>query len=376
VESVKKARRLLLLLPGAAALLLGLDAALLLLGLPAPLVTERLPELHGGLLVLGFVGTLVAAERAVALRRPWGLAAPGLLGAGALLLVSPAPLELGKALLVLGTLALLGLFAALWRRQPSPWLAIQVLGAGAGAGAAVLWLAGTPVSRFLPWLVGFLVLTIAGERVELSRLGGAEPGRALGASWALAAAAVAATLWPGVGHLALGLALLALVVVLTREDVARRTVRASGAPRFMAWCLLGGYLWLAVAGLVWVLGGPATGGPAYDAVVHAVFVGFVLSMIMAHASVILPAVLRSPLPYHPSFYAPVVLLHGSLALRLAVGDLRGQEWALQLGGALNIAAVLLFLGLAVSSGLWARRAEMPSRSPAHEATGPSVEVSR
>ena len=39
-------------------------------------------------------------------------------------------------------------------------------------------------------------------------------------------------------------------------------------------------------------------------------------MIMAHAPVILPAVLRRPLPYHPAMIAPAALLHGSLALRL------------------------------------------------------------
>jgi len=351
---VQKARRLALLLPGGIALLLGLDAALLLLGLPAPVVTERLPDIHGGLLVLGFVGTMVAAERAVALRRGWGFSAPCALGAGAIALVSPAPIELGKGLLLAGTLALVGVYAALWRRQPSAWLAIQVLGAGAGAGAAVLWRAGAPVPTLLPWLVGFLVLTIAGERVELSRVGGADPSGAVGASWLLAGAVVAATLWPGAGHALLGASLLVLVAWLARHDVARRTVRAAGATRFMAWCLLGGYAWLTVAGLVWLLLGRAHEGPAYDAVVHAVFLGFVLSMIMAHASVILPAVLRTPLPYHPSFYLPVVLLHASLALRLAVGDLRGLPWALQLGGALNIAAVLLFLVLAITSAVRAR----------------------
>src|SRR5690554_4140296 len=149
-----------------------MDAALLLLGLPAPLTTERLPDIHGVLLVLGFVGTLVAAERAVALRRWWGFSAPIALGAGAIALVSPAPLEVGQGLLVAGTLALLGVYRALWRRQPSIAIAMQVLGGGLGAGAAVLWLGGAPVATALPWLAGFLVLTIAGERVELSRVGG------------------------------------------------------------------------------------------------------------------------------------------------------------------------------------------------------------
>jgi hypothetical protein len=60
--------RLALMLPAGLALLAGLDAALLLLDLGARVRTERLPEVHGFLLVLGFVGTLISLERAVALR--------------------------------------------------------------------------------------------------------------------------------------------------------------------------------------------------------------------------------------------------------------------------------------------------------------------
>jgi hypothetical protein len=43
------------------------------------------------------------------------------------------------------------------------------LGALAWSAAAVLWLAGADVSRFAPLLAGFLVLTIVGERLELTR---------------------------------------------------------------------------------------------------------------------------------------------------------------------------------------------------------------
>ncbi|MCL3862784.1 hypothetical protein [Actinotalea sp. K2] len=343
-----------LLLPGGIALLAGLDAALLLLGLPAPLTTDRLPQVHGGLLVLGFVGTVIALERSVALRRPWGHLAPGGLGLGALLVLSPAPLALGQGVLVAGTLALLGVYAALWQRQASAWLALQVLGAVLAAGSALLWWSGAPVATALPWFAGFLVLTIAGERLELARVGmlgdGVERGVLL-LGVGLFAAVVATTLWPPVAHPVLGAALLGLVGTLLVHDVARRTIRSTGLPRYMAWCLLAGYGWLLVAGGTWLLLGSVTAGPAYDAVVHAVFLGFTLSMIMAHAPVILPAVLTRPLPYRPVLYVPVALLHASLLLRIAVGDLHGQAWALQVGGALNIAAVLLFLLLAVWSSV-------------------------
>jgi hypothetical protein len=131
--------------------------------------------------------------------------------------------------------------------------------------------------------------------------------------------------------------------------VARRTIRTTGLTRFMAASMLAGYFWLAVAGTVWLLGGTATDGARYDAVVHAVFLGFTLSLVMAHAPVILPAVLRRPLPYRTAMWAPLALLHGSLALRLWLGDALGRSWAWQAGGVLNVTALLLFVAVAAWS---------------------------
>jgi hypothetical protein len=344
-------RRLPFLLPGGIALLAGLDAALMLLGLPAPVSAERLPDVHGMLLVLGFVGTLIALERAVALGRRTGYLAPGLLGAAAILLVSPAPLPVARAVLLAGVVALTAVYVPLWRRQRDDAVLVQTLGAVLAVGAATLWLGGVPVPALLPWLVGFIVLTIVGERLELARIAlGPEAGRTLVAgSAALIVAVAASLLWPRVGTPALGLVLLGLVGWLAVHDIARRTVRGQGLTRFMAASMLAAYFWLAVAGTVWLVGGQATEGVAYDAVVHAVFLGFTLSMIMAHAPVILPAVLRRPMAYHPALLVPAALLHASLVLRLWVGDALGVHAAWQVGGALNIAALLGFVGVVVWS---------------------------
>ncbi|QNN55022.1 hypothetical protein H9L09_12575 [Nocardioides mesophilus] len=329
-------------------MLAGLDAALMLLGLPAPVSTDRLPDVHGMLLVFGFVGTTIALERAVALRRPAGFAAPGLLGAGGLLLVSPAPLVLGRGVLLGGAVALVGVYVPLWRRQRDDSVLVQAFGAVLGVGALALWLGGVGVPVLLPWLMGFVVLTIGGERLELARLAmGPTAGTVLLLlSAVLVAGVTAALLWPGAGYPLLGVALLGLVGWLAFHDVARRLVRADGLARYMALCMLAGYFWLAVAGTTWALGGAATEGVRYDVVVHAVFLGFTLSMIMAHAPVILPAVLRRPLPYRPALLAPVALLHLSLVLRLWAGDALGRQSAWQVGGALNVTALLLFVATA------------------------------
>jgi hypothetical protein len=352
--------RLAFLLPGGVALLAGLDAALVLLDLPAPVRMDRLPQVHGMLLVAGFVGTLIALERAVALRRPAGFLAPGLLGAGALLLLFPVPLPVGQSVQALGAAASVLVLVALWRRQRDPAVLVQALGAVLVTGALVLWLGGVPVPRLLPWLVAFVVLTIGGERLELARIAmGPRAGETLVLlASGLVAAVVAALLWPVPGSALLGTALLALVGWLAVHDVAWRTIRATGLTRFMAGCMLAGYTWLGVAGAVWLVGGPALGGPAYDAVVHAAFLGFTVSMILAHAPVILPAVLRRPLPYRTAMVLPAVVLHASLVLRLLVGDAYGVGPAWRFGGALNIAALLLFAVMTAWSVATAARPEV------------------
>ena len=69
----------LLIVGGGLALLAGLDAALTLAGLPAPVGSPRLAALHGPLMVLGFLGTVISLERAVALRTTWSLLALSLI---------------------------------------------------------------------------------------------------------------------------------------------------------------------------------------------------------------------------------------------------------------------------------------------------------
>ncbi len=342
--------RAVLLIPGGFALLAGLDAALLRLGLPAPVETVRLAEVHGIVLVLGFVGTVIALERAVASGRRWCYLAPALSGLGAILLISPAPRPLADTALLAGAALLVAVYVPLWQRSWDAAVLVQGAGAVLATGAALLWAAGFPASDLLGWLAGFLILTIAGERLELARvaLSDTRAEMLLGAATVtLVIGTVTQLVWPTVGFALLGAAVLGVACWLFRFDVARRTIHTTGLTRYMAVCLLAGYAWLLVPGMAWFVVGAVSSGGGYDAIVHAVMLGFVLSMIMAHAPVILPAVLRRPLPYTPAMYGPVMLLHASLLLRIVIGDVRGVEWAVQAGGVLNIVAVLAFIGVAV-----------------------------
>jgi hypothetical protein len=350
------------------ALLAGLWAGLLRLGLDLPPLHPALAAEHGPLLVLGFLGTQIGLERAVALGqhgRRWPYLAPSAAAAGALWLLAGLPQWPGQALLALAGFSLAAVFVAVHRLEPTWHNAVMGLGALAWAAGACIWLAGEPIARIVPFLAAFLVLTIVGERLELSRMRQPPPAvrTALLAAIALFALGVVLTLpWPSLGVRMAGAGLLAQAAWLARYDVARRTIHMPGLTRYMAVALLAGYFWLGLAGGVWLWEGElAGGGFGYDAMIHTIFVGFVFSMIFAHAAVIVPAILGIALPYRRSFYAPLALLHASLALRL-LGDLEEDLGAWRWGGILGELAIVSFIALAAGSAMATRRGHRAQRA--------------
>lgn len=334
----------------AVSLLAALWGGLLLLGLPVPTVTGTTASAHGPLMVLGFLGTVIALERAVALARPWGFLAPAAAGLGGVALVLDLAL-VGRLLLCLASIVLVVVYVAVHRVQPAIHLRVMAVGAVCWYLATVLWLADWTVPRLVPWLAGFLVFTIAGERLELARVGLLRPAsvRQFRVAAVVLLVGLVLTTLPTLavaGTRAAGAGMLGLALWGAANDVARRTVRIAGVTRFMAVCLLAGYGWLAAAGTLWlVVGDLGSSLAAYDAALHAVFLGFVMSMIFGHAPVIVPAVLRVRLPFHPSFYLHLGLLHVALAIRVIAGDAFGVTGLWRAGGVATEVAVVLFLAV-------------------------------
>lgn len=342
-------RRAVLVVVAAAAIAAVL-AGLARLGVVLPGGAAR-AAFHGPLFVLGVFVTVIALERAVAYGRAWAYVAPVASAAGALLLLAAVPG--GRALSAVASAGLVAVNVAIVRRQREAFTLLMLLGSVVLLFASGVWLRDAAVYEVVPAWVAFFVLTIVSERLELSRLGKAPAwaGRLLVVlASLLAVAAVATALGLRDGARASGVLVAALAVWQLRFDLARRTVRMSGLPRFSASGVLLGGAWLLVAGVVAATLGVPAAGPTYDAFVHAVMVGFVLSAVFAHAPIILPAVARIAVPFHPALYAPLALLHAGLALRV-LGDLAGSASARILGGTTNAIAILLFL----ATVLWARR---------------------
>jgi hypothetical protein len=328
-------------------LLAAIWAGLLRLGWDLPLGRASLAAVHGPLFVCGLLGTVIGLERAVALGRAWTFVGPLLTLAGGFALLAGLPAALAALLMAGGSLGLLAVFAAVLRRQPARFIVTMAIGAGAWLGGNLLWLAGRPFGQVALWWAAFLILTIVGERLELGRLRQL-PRRAMAAFTlavgALLAAVVVAVALPDAGVRLAGASYIGLGLWLLAYDIARRTVRRPGIPRFSATCILSGSAWLVAGGAIALAAGAVYSGPLYDAMLHAVFVGFVFAMIFGHAPIIVPALLTLPYTFSPWSYAPLALLHASLAARIA-GDLAGLAAVRRWGGMLNGVAIVLFLAL-------------------------------
>lgn len=301
---------------------------------------------HGALMAGAFFGTLISLERAVAVGRLWTYLAPLASGIGGLVLLAGVALP-AFILFVLAAAVFVAASALVFLKQRALHTGVLVLGALSllvgNAGLA----AQAPLDAVALAWIAFFALTIGAERLELSRLvrppQGARRAFMLN-SLALLGAALAAPWWSAAALRVAGVLLAALAVWLTRYDIASRTVRASGLTRYIAVCLLAGYAWLAFGGLA--LAAAGSGAPdLWDAALHAVMLGFVFSMVLGHAPVILPAVLRVAFPYSAMLYAPLVLLHASLAVRIA-GDLFSAPAWRAAGAAGNAAAIVLFVATA------------------------------
>ena len=289
---------------------------------PAPAAALAL---HGALMVSAFFGTVIALERAVALERTWAYAAPLCAGLGGLALLLGFALP-GVALMALASAVFFATGLAVLRRQPSLETGALLAGGAAWLGGNLMLFEAQPA---VPWWIAFFALTIGGERLELSRY--LKRGPWTRRSFAvLTGLLVVAPLAPR----ALGAVLVLLALWLATFDLARVTIRQDRLPRYVAACLLAGYAWLALGGVLMAL------ETAYDAALHSIFVGFVFSMVFGHAPVILPAVLRIRFPYHPALYVPLALLHASLAVRVFVSSEAGA-WG-------NAAAIVLFVATAAT----------------------------
>lgn len=339
----------------AACLVAGLTGGLLRLGVILPWATGdwagHAAAAHGALMIPAFFATVIGIERAVAVKRRWAFAAPVASALAGLCLAAGRP-GAGGVLALGASLVFVAVNAQVVRRQAETHTWLLLGGAASLVAGNLVHLAGAGAEAALGSWFAFLVVTIAAERLEMTRMMRRRPGAqgALLGILAMLLAAPVLMLWsPLDGGVVFGAALFLLACWLAAFDIARRTVRAQGLSRYMAACLLAGYAWLGAGGLAWAAA--SAGWPSRDLALHGLGLGFVFSMVLGHAPVILPAIARVKLAFHPVYYLPLAVLHLSLLWRFGPG---GSDLAQRgLAGRWNAVALLLFAAvLALSAWRW------------------------
>jgi hypothetical protein len=289
---------------------------------------------HGAVMMAGFFGALIALERVVALRR--GLWVPVLAALGGGLGWGAGQWTAAGVLWVASAAGLVWLYA--WagsHRAMSLPLAVEASGALALLVANAAFTLGQADAARIGWSA-FLVLTIAGERRELTRLVKLPDwaSKAFLLVWAGAVAAVLVALWrPDLAVVLWWVTMALLAAWLLRWDVATRQWRAKGWAGHTAICLVVGYVWLAAGSLLGLLGQTIAW--------HALWLGFVMAMVFGHAPIMLPA-LAGWRP-EPTRWAllPLGVLGVSLALRVGA-SVTGWADGLAVAGAGHALAFVMF----------------------------------
>lgn len=334
------------------ALLAALWAGLMRLGWQLPALTPSLALAHGPLMISGFLGTLITLERAVALKQKWMYIPPLLAGLGGLLTFLIQPLPLGPILLTLASFGGVAILIEITRRETALHTVTMLLGMITWLVGNLLWLFGWQIFQIVFFWQAFLILTIAGERLELSRV--LRPSRQqqflFGAIILILLVGTIVSIFNiQLGTRTIGAALILIALWSTRNDIAWRNLNHKlPLTRYIAWCLALGFVWLGIGGTLILVFGAQVAGPRYDAILHVVFVGFVISMIFGHAPIIFPAILGVPINFQPAFYVQLVLLHTSLMLRV-FADYANLHPLRMWGGLLNEVAILFFIGMTVYS---------------------------
>jgi len=303
-------------------------------------------------MISGFLGTLITLERAVAMKQKWMYIPPLLSGLGWLVTILMPSLPLGPILLTLASLGGVMILSEITRRETALHTVTMLLGALMWLAGNLLWFFGWQIFQVVLFWQAFLVLTIAGERLELSRVLRPSTGQQRifsGIILVLLAGVVITLINMQVGARLNGAALLSLALWSIHSDIAWRNLKHKlPLTRYIAHCLALGFVWLGVSGGLSLVFGAQVAGPRYDAVLHTVFVGFVISMIFGHAPIIFPAILGAPINFQPAFYIHLILLHISLAARV-FADFTNLHTLRMWSGLLNEVAILIFIGMTVYS---------------------------
>ncbi|MDH5720330.1 MAG: hypothetical protein OEZ13_06860 [Spirochaetia bacterium] len=300
---------------------------------------------HGPLMITGFLGTLISLERATALNKRWIFFAPILIAAGSFLALTPSLKELGILILTAGSLVNFLGMVYLTYLQNQLFNKTMALGALIYFLGNVFLTAGYSFSPVILFWMGFLIVTILGERLELTRM--LPVSRTHIIIFQILITIFSASIFYSIfslqtASIVFSVCLILLAIWFSFNDIIKKTIKLSGQTRFTAVGLVFGYFWSIAGSLIILKYDFQKAGFIYDAFLHSIFLGFVFSMIFVHAPIVFSAVFRQPVKYSGRFYIHLVLLQITIAGRI-YADIASDASLRMFFGLGNVLSILLMI---------------------------------
>ncbi len=295
---------------------------------------------HGALMTGSFLGTLIVLERIVALKKKWLYVIPVISGLSLVFFILGKQ-AIAMSLLTIGSLGLIYIYIDLINRFGEYYFYVMMVGAVGWAVGNIIMIVTPFYPQAAPWWIVFILLTVFGERLELSKFLPQTRRKKVTMIIAISVFMVGIILpYHAIGKFISGAGLILMAIWLLKYDIARKSVKAQGMHRYTGSLLLAGYFWLMVCGFLMIVDFETLYN--YDAMLHAFFLGFTFSMIFAHAPIIFPGVAGLTIrPFHDTLYIWAILLQISLAFRI-ISELLMESQYRTISGMLNAVIIILF----------------------------------
>ena len=321
-------------------LVIGIYVGLIRIGWQLP-VGNGLPVAHHGIIMVGsFLGSLISLERAVTHPLKIVILIP-------IVMLASMPVflfqnnNLAHKLLILGSFGYMIIcFQACLQYELAGNYLILIGAIFELLSNVIFYKTNSYPMAFAGWML-FLLFTVVGERLNLTRFLPVNKWDKIELyTWLGLLILSSAFYHKGLGFF-VGISLIGVSQWLIRNDIALLNSRKNGQYKFVGYALIGAYFWLFLSGVISLQ--KSENYLLYDALLHSFFVGFILSMIMAHAPIIFPGILKINVkPYHPILFVWLGGLHLSLVLRI-IGDFIQNSWLRKMGGVFNGFSFILFL---------------------------------
>lgn len=268
-----------------------------------------LSEKHFIIFLYGFFGSLLSLERAFGFSLKYLFITPALTLLGTILYIwleNPYLIIPGALLFILPNLRV-------FITSKSFFSSGFILSAILFITGAIFFASGYYYQSAIA-LVLFLVFYILSERAELIKIIGLGKNGILFLSLAsiMSVTGLIISLKDLISGIQISFGSIAAITVwFMRNDIARKTIKMKGIVKFSAISVLSAYFWLLIGSLLISFFGMNLWGEG----VHSITLGFVFSMIFAHAPSIFPSMMRLKFQFSPILYIPLLFLNISVALR-------------------------------------------------------------